>query len=177
MVIAVLPAPFYLLGMGKIKKIKEPSLEDEKKLNDVIENKKEEVFLLGSKWKIGYLRNGTRRMVSDVVLSEKDDSKVNSKCAALLLLNGYFKIFFLYWFLWRWFYYVKQYHDSELLNVIEVCKKKVDLESYYVSTIYLTEMRDTMMTMTRKEVNRFLREKHGEQPGSSEKSTDASLNP
>lgn len=39
-------------------------------------------------------------------------------------LNGYWKIKFLYPFLWRWFFYIKQYGDHELMKVIAVGKKK-----------------------------------------------------
>mgnify|MGYP000113932552 FL=1 len=48
---------------------------------------------------------------------------MNSKCAAAIVLNGYWKILFFYWFLWRWFFYVMQYSDEELLPLIETGKK------------------------------------------------------
>ena len=110
-------------------------------------------------------------------MNEKQEDKVTSKCTAALLLNGYFKLFFFYWFLWRWIYYIKQYGDDELLPIIEYCKKKVDVENYCIATIYLTEMRDTIMTMTREEVRHFLQERRGVQHGASEKSIQASQNP
>ena len=138
------------------KEIKQPTVEDEKLLNEVIENNPDELEAFGRKWKIGYLRNGTKRKVTNILMREKQEDKVSSKCTAALLLNGYFKIFFFYWILWRWLYYIKQVGDEELLPIMEYCKKKVDVESYCLVTIYLTEMRDTIMTMTREEVNRFL---------------------
>lgn len=159
------------------KEIKQPTIEDEKLLNEVIENNPDELEAFGRKWKIGYLRNGTKRKVTNILMREKQEDKVSSKCTAALLLNGYFKIFFFYWILWRWLYYIKQVGDEELLPIMEYCKKKVDVESYCLVTIYLTEMRDTIMTMTREEVNRFLQESRGAQHGASEKNTQPSQNP
>lgn len=43
------------------------------------------------------------------------------------------------------------------------------MESYFMSIIYLTEMRDTEMMKTREEARRILRGQTGEQHGSSEK--------
>lgn len=159
------------------KEIKQPTIEDEKLLNEVIENNPDELEAFGRKWKIGYLRNGTKRKVTNILMREKQEDKVSSKCTAALLLNGYFKIFFFYWILWRWLYYIKQVGDEELLPIMEYCKKKVDVESYCLVTIYLTEMRDTIMTMTREEVNCFLQENRGAQHGASEKNTQHSQNP
>ena len=159
------------------KEIKQPTVEGEKLLNEVIENNPDELEAFGRKWKIGYLRNGTKRKVTNILMREKQEDKVSSKCTAALLLNGYFKIFFFYWILWRWLYYIKQVGDEELLPIMEYCKKKVDVESYCLVTIYLTEMRDTIMTMTREEVRHFLQERRGVQHGASEKSIQASQNP
>lgn len=159
------------------KRIKEPSLEDEKLLNEIIENNPDKLKALGKEWNIGYLKAGTKRKITNILMNEKQEDKVTSKCTAALLLNGYFKLFFFYWFLWRWIYYIKQYGDDELLPIIEYCKKKVDVENYCIATIYLTEMRDTIMTMTREEVRHFLQERRGVQHGASEKSIQASQNP
>lgn len=52
-------------------------------------------------------------------------------------------------------YYVAQYDESELTEVVTEGKKKVDAESYYLNTILLTGMKDTIMQMTRKEVEQF----------------------
>lgn len=86
----------------------------------------------------------------------EEEDKIICKCAAVLKIgNGFLKEKFLYPLMWRWFYYVKGYASDELLPYIEECKKKVPAESYYASIILLTGMKDTMMAMTREEVNRF----------------------
>ena len=68
------------------------------------------------------------------------------------------KIKFFYPFLWRWFFYIKQYGDHELMKVIAVGKKKIPVEDYLTATIYLTAMKDTMMTMTKEEAEHILHE-------------------
>lgn len=159
--------------MAKKKNITQPNEDDERLLNDIIEDSKDIVNLRGKEWSIGWMKHGTQRKITDIVLKEKDESKVSTKCAAVMLLNGYWKILFLYPILWRWMYYIKQYDDNELLPIIELCKKKVPLETFCVTTILLTETKDTIMTMTREEVNRFRQENVSVQRGASGKSTDA----
>lgn len=140
------------------KKITIPTEEQEKRLNDVIEDSVDIVKLRNSTWKVKWLRNRAKRKITDILLNEKDEDKVNSKCVSAMLLNGYWKIKFFYWLLWRWFYYVKQYSDEEYLPIINLCKKKVQVEQYCATIILLTEMKDTMMMMTRAEVNRIRQE-------------------
>lgn len=159
--------------MAKEQTIKQPSLDAERELNDVINDSKDVIRIRNIRWKVGWIRNRAKRKLTDILLNEQEDDKVNSKCAAALLLNGYFKIFFFYWLLWRWFYYVKQYSDEELLPVIELCKKKVQVEAYCATTILLTEMKDTIMIMTREEVNRIRQESIMAQRGRSERNTNA----
>ncbi len=54
--------------------------------------------------------------------------------------------------------YIKQYGDHELMKVIAVGKKKIPVEDYLAATIYLTAMKDTMMTMTKEEAEHILHE-------------------
>lgn len=122
--------------MARNKKVEKATIEQEQLLNSVVEDKKDIVEIRGRKFRIGWLRNRARRKLTDIVLNEKDDSKVSSKCSAALVLNGYFKIKFFYWFLWRWFYYVMQYSDKELLPLVELCKKSTSgglLHHYNIS--------------------------------------------
>lgn len=135
-----------------------PSTEDEKELNDVAENTATEVKVRNRTYKVRYLRNKTLRKMTEVMLADGDDSKVSSKCAALIVLNGMFRITFFYWLLWRWFYYVKQYYDYELQPLINEGKKKVPVEAYYINTMLLIGMKDTVMAMTRKEAEHFRQE-------------------
>lgn len=132
--------------------------EEQKVLDSVVENTPTEVELRGKKIKIYWLRRETMRKMSHIMLSDGDESKISCKCAALILLNSYWKIKLFHWALWRWMYYVNQYYDKELEPIINEGKKKVPLEGYLTTTILLTGMKDTMMTMTRKEVERIRQE-------------------
>lgn len=152
--------------LNKRVMVKKETPEDEKELNAVVKNIKDEVKIGRHTWKIGYLHYGTKRKITDILVSEKEEDKVTAKCAAALALNGCFKIALFHWFLWRWFYYIKEYTDKDYLDIISLCKKKVGVEDYCVAIIYLTEMKDTIKMMTRKEVNLIRQENFGAQRGS-----------
>lgn len=137
---------------------REPNTDEQRELNNVAENKATEVKVRNRTYKLRYMRNCTIRKITDIMLSDEDDSKVSSKCAAAMILNGFFKIHLFYWFLWRWFYYVMQYMEYELHPLIEEGKKKVRAEDYYINTIFLIGMKDTMIAMTREEAERFRQE-------------------
>ena len=109
--------------MKKKKTVNPPTEKEEALLDSIVENSKDTVEIRGRKWHVAWMRNGTKRKVTHIMLTEKEDDKVNSKCAAAIVLNGYWKILFFYWFLWRWFFYVMQYSDEELLPLIETGKK------------------------------------------------------
>lgn len=159
----LLTAIFIYLNMEK--KITEPTEKEKKTLDSIVENAKDYVEVRGRKWGVRWIRNRARRKVTSIMNNEKDEDKVVYKCAAALRLNGFFKITFFYWFLWRWYYYVKQYSEEELVAFIDLCKKKVPVEGYLIATMLLTGMRDDTMNMTREEVNRILRERTGGQRG------------
>lgn len=108
-------------------------------------------------------------------LSEADivikDSKIACKAAAIFLLDGMFKLNFFYWFLWRWFYYIKEYSYTQLLPLLTEGKKKVPLMQYFGATTSLIGVKDTLLQMTTKEVERILQELGSEQP-TQEQSTE-----
>ena len=137
------------------KKITEPTAEDEKLLSDIVENSTDYVTVRGRRWGVKWIRNRARRKMTDILLNEKDEDKVVCKCAAALRLNGYFKILLFYWVLWRWYYYVRQYGEGELIPFISLCKKKVPAEEYLIAIMLLTGMKDTVMNLTRAEAERI----------------------
>lgn len=96
-----------------------------------------------------------RAYADDPVRVGAEENKVVCKCAALMKLNGYWSIRLLYWLVWRWFYYVKQYNESDLGEFIAECKKKVPVMDYLMCTTLLTAMMDTKKQMNRAEVNRI----------------------
>lgn len=144
-----------------------PTIEQQKDLDDVLENSFEEVSIVGSnkKYNVGWLKRGAIRKISHIMSSNDsvNDDKISCKISSCIILNGYWSIKLFYWILWRWLYYVKQYGDEQLKPLIEVGKKKVPQIAYYETTISMIGMKDTIMTMTKKEVERFRQELSGEQ--------------
>ena len=133
------------------------------------------------KYRIRWLKNGqltrlTRLLLhkrkvekekttgSDVLDSILEDNKLACKAAAIITLDGYWKLLFRYWFRWRWFYYVRQYDNIQLEPILNVGKKKVPLLQFYRTTISLTEARDTLMQMRAAEVEATLLAQGTEQP-------------
>ena len=141
-----------------------PSLEDEKLLNDVMEDSVDEVAIKGTnkKYKIGWLKKGTMRKITSVALEENKDDMLSAKTSALIVLNNYWKIKFFYPILWRWFFYVKEYTDEQLSEILSVGKKKVPYIAFLTNTILVTGMKDTIMTMTKKEAERIRQGLHTE---------------
>lgn len=144
--------------------IEQPNLELQKKLDEILSAQPEEILLSGKTVKIGWLRNGTVRKFTNVMMNEEDPIKRNIKLYTLVLLNNKWSIMFLYWFLWRWNYYIKDIDSVDVLKVLDASKKKVPHEPYLMATILATGMQDLMMTMTKKEVKLFRAEQHSEQP-------------
>lgn len=113
-------------------------------------------------YKIGWMHNKTIRKITELLNSKprnaRDEDLVLSKAMALIVLNGYWRIRLFYPILWRWYAYVKQYHDYQILPIIETAKKKAPQIPYYLSMTYLTGLKDSLATMSREEVERMHRE-------------------
>lgn len=158
--------------------VRQPDEEVQKEQVDIIENTPDVVSVRGKDWKVYWMHPIAKLKITKIILSDNgDDQTINCKCAAVIMLRRNPMIFFFYWIVWRWFYYVKEYRDEELLPVINAAKKKVQLEEYLACTILLTEMKTTIMAMTRKEANHILQEQIMAQHGQSQKSTNTSANP
>lgn len=149
--------------MSKVKG--QVSEESQRGYDAVLEGDVAEVQLRGKSVRIGWLCNGTQRKLSHIMSTEEDERKVGAKCAAAIVLNGYWGILLLWWFVWRWYYYVMQYSDAELFPIIDEGKKKVPAQQFFVNTMSLIGLRDTMMQMTRDETERALKRFRAEQAG------------
>jgi hypothetical protein len=134
------------------------NIQHERELSSIANNEKD----LVGKRKIGWLKRGALRKFTSVMIDGKTDAKsesqVSCKLAAIVVLNGFFKIKLFYPLLWRWYYYIKQYDDSVLLPIIEMGKKKVQLTEYYSIMMLAQGLKDTHQTMTREEASRILQE-------------------
>ena len=158
------------------EKVEQPSLDAQQIYLSLISNDAEEVGILRTKkkYKIRWLKNGQLEKLSRLLLHKKtidektttgsdvmdailEDNKLACKAAAIIILDGYWKIKFRYWWLWRWFYYIRQYDNIQLHEILEVGKKKVPLNQFYGTIMSLTEAKDSLMRMRAKEVETTLR--------------------
>lgn len=162
----------------------QPSEELQRAYKAVQKAKHSTVEVRGKQWKVRPPHLGVMDRISELVLEENieeyaknprkygaKENKLFCKCAALFRLNGLFKIMLFYWLVWRWYYYIKEYEVNELLEYFTECKKKAPVQEYLMATILLTEMKDTKMQMTRKEVNRIQAEHLMAQRSTSAKTT------
>ena len=97
-------------------------------------------------------------------MKEDNEWKRNVKVCVCILLNNVWKIRFMYWFYWRWLYYIKDIGADEVLAVLDASKKKIPSSVFSLTTILATEMTEVMMTMTKSEVKASQAEQRGEQP-------------
>lgn len=175
--------------MAKIKepKVEQPSIEEQREYVSLRDNDATIVNIVGTKkkYKIRWAKKGqisklSRLLVRKSSTDEKDngqdspldaiidDTKLTCKVAAIYILDGYWKLKFRYWFLWRWFYYIKQYDDIQLQPILDEGKKKVPLIQFLSATISLTEAKATLMNMRTEEAERILRELAMEKEGETE---------
>ena len=171
------------------EKVEQPSVDAQQIYLSLIANDPEEVEILrtNKKYKIRWLKNGQLEKLTRLLLHKKsvdenmttgsevmdailEDTKLACKASAIIILNGYWKLKFRYWFLWRWFYYVRQYENMQLAPLLEVGKKKVPLLQFYHTTTLLTGVQDSLMRMRAKEVEATLRERPTAVPSQTENS-------
>ena len=163
----------------KEPKVEQPTEELQKEYKSLVDNDPTIVHILGTKkkYKLRWLRNGQLEKLGRLIIHKKSvdnedlkpmdvleemilDSRLACQTSAIYLLDGFFKIKFFYWFLWRWFYYIKQYTTIQLSEILEEGKKKIPLAQFFIITMSLTEARDTLMMMTMREAERILREQN-----------------
>ena len=150
--------------MAEEKKIEQPSVDIQKLLDSILHDEPTEFVFRGKKHKIGWLHKGTMSKCSHIVMKEDNEWKRNVKVCVCILLNNVWKIRFMYWFYWRWLYYIKDIGADEVLAVIDASKKKIPSSVFSLTTILVTEMTEVMMTMTKSEVKASQAEQRGEQP-------------
>lgn len=158
-------------GKGNTKVPAQPSMEEQALLNDILGNSVDEIKVRNETWRFRWLTWGAKRKITDIYLNEKNEDKVAVKCIAAARVNGWIGMKLIYPLMWRWMYYVKQYTYEELIEAVALVKKKAPLAAYLITITSLTEMKDTMMQMTRQEAERIRQERLMARLGQLEKST------
>lgn len=157
--------PFNVNEMAK-KKINQPTNDEQRDLLNVMINGIDYCELRGKKIGLRWTTGETLKKITSVMLDKDgDESKVSCKCAAAIILRGWFKMKMFYWILWRWFYFVKGYGDHELKPLIELAQKKTPVTQYYEVMTLLTGLKITKEIMTREEVQRIQTERIGVSDG------------
>lgn len=163
--------------MQKEPNVEQPSVESQREYVSLRDNDATIVPIPGTKkkYKIRWLKNGQIERLSRLLIRKGDtdnedgskdspldaimeDSKLACKAAAIYILDGYWKLKFRYWFLWRWFYYIRQYDNDQLQGILEEGKKKVPLMQFLMTTMSLTAAKATAMNMRMEEAERTLQE-------------------
>lgn len=148
--------------MSKLKNIvNEATPSDERLQMSVRHNLSDPVVVRDKTYNVRWMHPYTTDRITRLMLDDGNDSKVLCQCAALIVLCGYWKSKFLYWFVWRWFYYIRQYNAVELSPLFEMAQKKTAQEeatAYLNATILLLALKDTKKQMTKAEAERTLQE-------------------
>ena len=173
--------------------VEQPTLEMQRQIKSLTDNTPTEITIPRTKKKylIKWLKYGQVAKLSRLLIhkSNKDneddasdmiagsetvitDSKLACKAAAIYVLNGFWVLHLKYWFLWRWFYYIKQYDNAQLQPILNEGKKKVPLMQFFGTTTSLIGVRDTLLQMTTMEAERILQGLNSEQP-SQEQNTES----
>ena len=174
--------------MEKEPNVEQPSVEEQRTYASLRDNDATVVPILGTrkKYKIRWLKKGQIDKLSRLLIRKGDtddkdgngdspldaireDTKLTCKAAAIYILDGYWKLKVRYWYLWRWFYYIRQYDDVQLQAILMEGQKKTPLESFLIATMLLTGARDTLMNMRMEEAERTLREQASAQRQATEK--------
>lgn len=158
--------------MAKTKVPAQPTLEDERELEAVVDNDKEYATIRGRRIGFSNLNGWGLHKISKIMVREGgDELSIGCKCLAAARLNGYFKIKLFWWILWRWYAYIRAYTDIELTPAINLIKKKVGiaLGVYSYNTTLLIGMKETIMKMNRQEAKAILQELSTDKAGKSAK--------
>lgn len=97
----------------------------------------------------------SKENVADAVI---EDTKIASKAAAIYLTPGYWKRKLTYWFLWRWFYYIKQYDLDQLQPILSVGFNNTNYIDFLKVMSILVNQKTTQMRMTRQEAEKVMQE-------------------
>lgn len=178
------------MAKNKEPDVRQPDIEQQREYVSLRDNSATPVHIRKKMYRLKWVRGGQIAKLSKLLILGKtqddapspedilsdigESSKLACKAAAVYLLDGYWRLKFLYWYLWRWFYYVRQYDDDDLREVLAVGKKKVPLQQFCETIMSLIEAKDTLMMMRTREAERILRELSMEQPSPQQKSVSGS---
>lgn len=121
------------------------------------------------KYRVGTLQNSQLEALAKLLISKdgKDtsamdeviqDSKLGCKAAAIYVTRGWLRLKLKYWFLWRWFYYIKQYDNTQLQPILSAGVGSTPYIDFLKTMSLLSNQRTTQMRMTAREAEIIMRE-------------------
>jgi len=162
------------MAKRNVEPINEATREDKEALVSIQQNEADVVELRGHKIKVRWLHPSIMDWISVLLVHKSEKKNLMARCAALIRLNGFFKAHLFYWFVWRWYYYIRQYNAQELSPLFEMAvKKKVQEEkmAYLNAMTFLLALDTTEKQMTKEEAEHILQELRMANDGKSPKST------
>ena len=86
------------------------------------------------------------------------DGKLACKAAAIYVTPGFFRLKLKYWLLWRWFYYVRQYDNSQLQPILSAGNGSTPYIDFLKTMSILSNQKTTQMRMRAKEAEAVMQE-------------------
>ena len=93
--------------------------------------------------------------VQDAVI---EDTKIAAKAAAIYITPGFWKRRLTYWMRWRWFYYIKQYDNTQLQPILSAGQNSTPYIDFLKCASILVNQKDTQMRMTRQEAEKVMQQ-------------------
>lgn len=84
------------------------------------------------------------------------DDKLACKVAAAIVLRGFFTMRLKWWWLWRWFYYVRQYEAEQLMPLLSAGIEALPYSDAVETFSLLNSQRDILLHMTMAEVQKTM---------------------
>lgn len=100
-------------------------------------------------------KDGKDKSAMDEVLQ---DSKLACKAAAIYVTRGWLRLKLTYWFLWRWFYYIREYDNTQLQPILSAGVGSTPYIDFLKTMSILNNQRTTQMRMTAREADILMRE-------------------
>lgn len=152
---------------------KQPGVKGRQTLQEIMDDTKTEVAIKGTKRKvrIGWIRPYTIERLTALWVErdlrqtpESTGDTLKSMCiepyfsireASLFTLNNAFLIKFFHPLHWRWWAFVREYTEEQVMEIIQEGKKKIPLMSHWMNMAYSVDMRNDWIKMTEKEAEQY----------------------
>ena len=100
-------------------------------------------------------RNSVPNGSAETLKSMCEEPYFSIKEACILTLNSWWKLKFLYPFVWRIWAYLYGYTEEQVAPIIVEGKKKLPLMAHWSNMAYSTDMRADWVKMTKKEADQY----------------------